>query len=57
MRGLARSTYHSFLEKNVFPRLQRETELGIASNFYLGLFVWQQLRRMRGLSSRQGSTL
>ena len=45
VRGLARSKYHSFLTKNVFPRLQRETELGVASNFYLSLFVWQQVRR------------
>jgi glycosyltransferase involved in cell wall biosynthesis len=53
IRGLARSTYHSFLERSVFPRLQRETELGIASNFYLSLFIWQQLQRVRGLPSRR----
>jgi glycosyltransferase involved in cell wall biosynthesis len=51
IKGVARSKYHSFLAKNAFPHLRRETELGIASNFYLSLFVWRQQRRMRGLSS------
>jgi glycosyltransferase involved in cell wall biosynthesis len=53
MRDLAVSKYHSFLTKRVFPRLQGETEAGLASNFYLSVFVWQQLRRARGLPSRR----
>jgi glycosyltransferase involved in cell wall biosynthesis len=46
-----RSKYHSFLEKRIFPYLQEEAEAGIAPNSHLSIFVWQQLRRMRGLPS------
>ncbi len=53
LRDLAVSKYHSFLTKRVFPRLQGETEAGLASNFYLSVFVWQQLRRARGLPAHR----
>ena len=51
VRDLAFSKYQSFLAKRVFPGLQGKTEAGLSCNFYLSAFVWQQLRRARGLPS------